>query len=57
MPDGSVEVTGELPPPLCDACPERGADGPPLHLAVLYGFPRQETRGKLQTSKATQARQ
>jgi hypothetical protein len=39
MPDGSVGVTGELPPPLCDACPERGADGPPLHLAVLFGFP------------------
>jgi hypothetical protein len=39
MPDGSVEVSGELPPPLCDACPELGADGPPLHVAVLYGFP------------------
>src|SRR5215216_3979335 len=39
MPDGTVEVTGEPPPALCDACPERGADGPPLHLAVLYGFP------------------
>ena len=33
MPDGSVEVSGEPPPALCDGCPERGADGPPLHLA------------------------
>jgi hypothetical protein len=39
MPDGSVEVSGEPPPALCDACPERGADGPPLHLAVLFDFP------------------
>ena len=39
MPDGTVEVSGELPPLLCEGCPERGADGPPLHLAVLYGFP------------------
>jgi len=39
MPDGSVEVSGERPPVLCDGCPERAADGPPLHLAVLFGFP------------------
>jgi hypothetical protein len=39
MPDGSVEVSGERPPVLCDGCPERGADGPPLHLAWLHGFP------------------
>jgi hypothetical protein len=39
MPDGSVEVSGERPPALCDGCPERAADGPPLHLAVLFGFP------------------
>jgi hypothetical protein len=39
MPDGRVEVSGEPPPALCDACPELGADGPPLHLAVMYGFP------------------
>ena len=39
MPDGSVEVSGESPPALCDGCPERGADGPPLHLAWLHGFP------------------
>jgi hypothetical protein len=39
MPDGRVEVSGQPPPTLCDGCPERGADGPPLHLAVLWGFP------------------
>jgi hypothetical protein len=39
LPDGRVEVSGQPPPTLCDGCPERGADGPPLHLAVLYGFP------------------
>ena len=39
LPSGEVEVSGEPPPVLCDGCPERGADGPPLHLAVLYGFP------------------
>jgi hypothetical protein len=39
LPSGEVEVTGERPPALCDGCPERGADGPPLHLAWLHGFP------------------
>ena len=39
LPSGEVEVTGERPPVLCDGCPERGADGPPLHLAWLHGFP------------------
>jgi hypothetical protein len=39
MPDGTVDVTGARPPVLCDACPKRGADGPPLHLAVLFDFP------------------
>ena len=39
LPSGEVEVTGEPPPALCDGCPERGADGPPLHLAFLFGFP------------------
>ena len=39
MPDGTVEVSGEPPPVLCDGCPERGADGPPLHLAWLFDFP------------------
>jgi hypothetical protein len=40
MPDGTVEVTGELPPPLCDACPERdNPDAPIRHVEVRYGFP------------------
>jgi hypothetical protein len=40
MPDGSVEVTGELPPPLCDACPERDNPKAPIrHIEVLHGFP------------------
>jgi hypothetical protein len=40
MPDGSVEVTGELPPPLCDACPERDNPKAPFrHIEVLHGFP------------------
>ena len=40
MPDGSVEVSGELPPPLCYACPERdNPDAPIRHVEVLCGFP------------------
>src|SRR5215212_6766176 len=39
LPSGDVEVSGQPPPTLCDGCPERGADGPPLHLAVLWGLP------------------
>jgi hypothetical protein len=39
MSDGSVEVSGELPPPLCDACPERGNPEVVRHLEVRYGFP------------------
>jgi hypothetical protein len=39
LPDGRVEVSGEPPPVLCDGCLERGADGPPLHLAFLFDFP------------------
>jgi hypothetical protein len=40
MPDGTVEVSGEPPPALCDACPERdNPDAPIHHVAVLYGFP------------------
>ena len=40
MPDGSVEVTGELPPPLCDACPERDNPKAPIrHIEVLHGVP------------------
>jgi hypothetical protein len=40
MPDGTVEVSGELPPPLCDACPERDNPNAPIrHIEVLHGFP------------------
>ena len=40
LPDGTVEVTGELPPPLCDACPERyNPDAPIRHIEVRHGFP------------------
>jgi hypothetical protein len=40
LPDGTVEVTGELPPPLCDACPERDNPKAPIrHIEVLHGFP------------------
>jgi hypothetical protein len=40
MPDGTVEVSGEPPPALCDACPERhNPDAPIDHVAVLYGSP------------------
>jgi hypothetical protein len=40
MPDGSVEVSGERPPPLCDACPERSNPKAPIrHIEVRYGFP------------------
>ena len=45
--DGTVEVSGERPPVLCDGCPERGADGPPLHLAFLFGFPPTEIAWEL----------
>jgi hypothetical protein len=39
-PDGSVEVSGERPQPLCDVCPARDdPDAPIRHVAVLYGFP------------------
>ena len=40
MPDGSVEVSGESPPPLCDACPERDNPKAPIrHIEVRHGFP------------------
>jgi hypothetical protein len=40
MPDGSVEVSGERPQPLCDACPERDNPNPPIrHVEVRCGFP------------------
>ena len=39
MPDGSVEITGEVPPPLCSGCPERSDPTAPIrHLEVRYGF-------------------
>ncbi len=40
MPDGSVEVSGELPPPLCEACLERDNPNSPIrHIEILHGFP------------------
>ena len=40
LPSGDVEVTGELPQPLCDACPERdNPEAPIRHIEVLHGFP------------------
>jgi hypothetical protein len=40
MPNGTVEVSGEPPPPLCDACPERVNPKAPIrHIEVRYGFP------------------
>ncbi len=40
MPDGSVEVSGERPPLLCDACPERYNPKAPIrHIVVKHGFP------------------
>src|SRR5215210_7731856 len=40
MPDGTVEVSGERPPPLCEACPERDNPKAPIrHIEVLHGFP------------------
>jgi hypothetical protein len=40
MPDGTLEVSREPPPPLCDACPERDNPKAPIrHIEVLHGFP------------------
>jgi hypothetical protein len=40
LPDGTVEVSGERPPPLCDACPERDNPKAPIrHIEVRHGFP------------------
>jgi hypothetical protein len=40
LPDGTVEVSGERPPPLCDACPERDNPNAPIrHVEVRWGFP------------------
>ena len=39
IPDGSVAITGEVPPPLCSGCPERSNPKAPIrHLEVRYGF-------------------
>ena len=38
--DGTVEVSGERPAPLCDACPERDNPKAPIrHIVVKHGFP------------------
>jgi hypothetical protein len=40
LPSGDVEVTGELPPPLCEGCPEHdNPKAPTRHIEVLHGFP------------------
>jgi hypothetical protein len=40
MPDGSVEDSGDPPPTLCDACPERDNPKAPIrHIVVKHGFP------------------
>ena len=40
LPSGDVEVSGEPPPPLCDACPERDNPKAPIrHIEILHGFP------------------
>ena len=45
MPDGSVEVSGEPPAPLCDACPERDNPKAPIrHIVVRHGFPSEAGR-------------
>jgi hypothetical protein len=37
MPDGGVEITGEVPPPLCSGCPERSNPRAPIrHLEVRF---------------------
>jgi len=39
MPDGSVKITGEVPPRLCSGCPERDNPKAPIrHLEVRFGF-------------------
>ena len=53
MPDGSVEVSGERPAPLCDACPERDNPKAPIrHIVVKHGYPQDATPGKSWTPKA-----
>jgi hypothetical protein len=57
MPDGRVEVSGEPPPPLCDACPKRDNPRAPIrHIVVKHGFPQDATPGRSWTPKASPAR-
>ena len=57
MPDGTVEVSGEPPPPLCDACPKRDNPKAPIrHIVVKHGFPQDATPGRSWTPKASPAR-
>jgi hypothetical protein len=45
LPSGSVEITGEVPPPLCSGCPERANPNSRIrHLEVRFGF---EARGDI----------
>jgi hypothetical protein len=45
LPSGDVEVSGEPPPPLCDACPERdNPEAPIRHIEVRHGFPSEPGR-------------
>ena len=40
LPSGDVEVTGELPPPLCEGCPEHDNPKAPIrHIVVKHGYP------------------
>jgi len=45
LPDGSVEVSGERPRPLCDACPERNNPNSAIrHIVVRHSFPSEAGR-------------
>jgi hypothetical protein len=56
MPDGSVEVSGELPPPLCVACPERSNPKAPIrHIEVRHGFPSEAGRDIWEVAKTESA--
>jgi hypothetical protein len=35
LPSGDVEVSGEPPAPLCDACPERDNPNAPIRHVIL----------------------
>lgn len=39
MPDGTEEVRGTPPPPLCEGCPERDNPKAPIrHIVVKHGY-------------------